>query len=107
LDSKALLVLTTCGDAAEAEALADALVGESLAACVNVLPRVSSTYRWEGRVEKGQESLLLIKTTQDRFAELEAAIKRRSSYELPEVVAVPVHNGSAEFLGWIADSVAR
>ena len=102
-----LLVLTTCASADAAERLASSLVEERLAACVNTLERVRSTYRWQGRVERDQESLLVIKTTEARLPEVEAAIRARSSYELPEVLAIPVHGGSAAYLGWLADSVAE
>ena len=102
-----LLVLTTCASEDEAERLAASLVEERLAACVNTLGRVRSTYRWQGRVEREQESLLVIKTTEARLAEVEQAIRDRSSYEVPEVLAIAVHGGSAAYLGWLADSVAE
>jgi len=98
--------MTTCADAEQGRELARALVAERLAACVNAVPRVSSTYRWQGEVEQAEECLLLIKTTRARFAALETAIKARSRYELPEVLAVPVVAGSAEYLEWIASAVA-
>ena len=101
-----LLVLTTCASADEAERLAGSLVEQRLAACVNTLGRVQSTYRWQGRVEREQESLLVIKTTEARLAEVERTIRERSSYDVPEVLAIPVHGGSAAYLGWLADSVA-
>jgi periplasmic divalent cation tolerance protein len=102
-----LLVLTTCASEDEAERLAASLVEQRLAACVNTLGRVQSTYRWQGRVEREQESLLVIKTTEARLAEVEQIIRDRSSYELPEVLAIAVHGGSAAYLGWLADSVAE
>lgn len=101
-----LLVLTTCGELDEAETLAEALVAERLAACVNVVAGIRSVYRWQGDVERGAEVLLLIKTTRERFTGLEAAIRSRSSYELPEVLAVPVADGSAAYLSWVAEAVA-
>jgi periplasmic divalent cation tolerance protein len=102
-----LLVLTTCASEDEAERLAASLVEQRLAACVNTLGRVRSTYRWQGRVEREQESLLVIKTTEARLAEVEQAIRDRSSYEVPEVLAIAVHGGSAAYLGWLADSVTE
>lgn len=102
-----LLVLTTCASADEAERLAASLVEQRLAACVNTLGPVQSTYRWQGRVERERESLLVIKTTEARLAELEKALQQRSSYEVPEVLAIPVQGGSAAYLGWLADSVAE
>jgi periplasmic divalent cation tolerance protein len=100
-----LLVVTTCADAEQGRDLAAALVRDRLAACVNAVPRVSSTYRWDGKIEQAEECLLLIKTTRERFGALEQAIKARSRYELPEVIAVDVERGSAEYLAWVEASV--
>lgn len=103
----ALLVLTTCGSAADAEQIASALVERRLAACVNALGGVTSTYRWQGRVVREQEHLLVIKTTGERYEDVEAAIRELSGYELPEVVAVRVDGGLAPYLDWLAESVAK
>jgi periplasmic divalent cation tolerance protein len=100
-------VLTTCASADAAQRLAEALVEQRLAACVNTLGGVQSTYRWQGRVEREQESLLVIKTTEARLTEIEKAIRQHSSYELPEVLAIPVEGGSAAYLDWVAESVAE
>jgi periplasmic divalent cation tolerance protein len=104
--SQTLLVLTTCGDAAEAETLAALLVEQRLAACVNAVGEVTSTYRWQGRVQRDQETLLVIKTTAARFAAVEQAIRANSKYEMPEVLAIPVADGSSAYLDWIRESVA-
>lgn len=106
MTSGTLLVLTTCDDPGQAQQLADGLVAERLAACVNRIDGVRSTYRWQGAVEHDAESLLVIKTTEDRYDALEQAIKRISGYELPEVVAVRVHGGLPDYLSWVKDSVA-
>ena len=103
--SQALIVLTTCASAPDAEALATALVEERLAACVNVLPAVASIYRWDGRIHRDQESMLVIKTTTDRFEAVERAIQSRSSYELPEVLAIAAERGSAAYLKWLSDAI--
>jgi len=105
VSSQTLIVLTTCATAAEAESLAAALVEERLAACVNAIGNVVSTYRWQGAVQQERENLLVIKTTEDRFAALERAIKERSSYDLPEVIAIPVQAGSARYLEWVRSAV--
>lgn len=105
MGSDSLLVLTTCASPAEADTLATALVQRRLAACVNSLGGVTSTYRWEGSVAREQENLLIIKTTTERYAELERAIRELSSYELPEILAVPVVAGSEAYLAWLAGSV--
>ena len=102
-----MLVLTTCGGEAEADALAARLVGAQQAACVNRIDNVSSTFRWGGDIETGRETLLLIKTTEDRVAAVERTIRELSSYELPEVIAVRVERGSEAYLRWIADSTTE
>jgi len=98
----AILVLCTCPDEAAADRIAGALVEERLAACVNRLVGVVSTYRWEGEVRRGNESLLLIKTTVERFAALRERIVALHPYELPEVIAVDVVRGLPSYLDWIA-----
>lgn len=96
-----LLVLTNLPDAASARALAAALVAARLAACVNILAPCRSVYRWQGGIEEADEVPLLIKTTAARYAELEAAIRARHPYELPEIVAVPVAHGLPAYLAWV------
>jgi periplasmic divalent cation tolerance protein len=102
-----MVVLTTCGNAADAGALARALVERRLAACVNAVSHVASTYRWKGEVLEDQETLLIIKTTAARLAALEQAIRELSKYEVPEVIALPVRAGGADYLAWVAESVAE
>jgi len=98
-----LLVITHLPDRAGAETLAALLVDARLAACVNILAPVRSVYRWAGRIEHAEEVPLLIKTTQARYAELEAAIRGHHPYELPEIVAVPVALGLPAYLAWVED----
>ena len=107
MSSPALLVLTTCGSPEDANRLGKLLVEQRLAACVNAVNNVTSTYRWQGRLQQDQETLLVIKTTEARFAALEQAIRQHSSYELPEVVAIAVHAGSPPYLDWLRESVAE
>ena len=97
-----LLCLCTAPDLATARALADALVGERLAACVNLLPGLESVYRWQGQVERGEEVLLLIKTTRTCLPALQARIVALHPYELPEVLAVESAGGLPAYLDWIA-----
>ena len=97
----ALLCLTTCPDPDSARRIADALVEERLAACVNVLPAVQSTYRWQGHLERADELLLLIKTTRVRLPALQERIKALHPYELPEVLAVEA-GGLPAYLQWVA-----
>lgn len=94
-------MLTTCDSAASAAALAEHLVGRHLAACVNTLGPVQSTYWWQDGLERTTEALLLIKTTAARYTEVEAAIRERSGYELPEVIAVPIAQGLDRYLDWV------
>lgn len=101
------LVLCTCPDADTANELAVALVEQRLAACVNVLPGVTSVYGWDGRVEKASEQLLLIKTEAGGLAGLETFIKQRHSYEVPEIIAIPIERGSQDYFDWISAWVGQ
>lgn len=103
LTASTLIVHCTCPDAASADVLAQALVSERLAACVNVLPGVRSTYRWQGAVEHGDEVLLLIKTTHDRLDALTARVRALHPNELPEVLAVEAIGGLAPYFDWVAE----
>ena len=99
------IVLSTAGSEDEARTIAHHLVEHQLAACVNLVPRVESIYRWQGKVESSQEWLLLIKTTAEKFPAVRDAIRELHSYELPECIAISVEEGSAEYLEWIAGSL--
>ena len=99
---KPLLVLTNLPDRAAAESLAEALITERLAACVNILAPCRSVYRWQGSVQHDEEHPVLIKTTEERYAALEQAIRTRHPYELPEIVAVRIERGLAAYLDWLA-----
>ena len=98
----ALLCFCTCPDTDVAGRIAAALVGERLAACVNILSPCRSVYRWQGAIEAADEVPVLIKTVQARYAELEAAIRERHPYELPEIIALPVTAGLPGYLAWVA-----
>jgi len=98
-----LIVLTNCPDAAVADRIARALVENRLAACVNQLPPVASTYRWQGAVESATEVSLLIKCTRDRYAAVEEAIRQMHPYQVPEIVALPVIAGFGPYLRWVVD----
>ena len=101
-----LVCFCTCPDTASAQAIADALVGDRLAACVNVLPGLRSVYRWQGAIERADEALLLIKTVQEQLPALQARVAALHPYELPELVAVEVAGGLAAYLDWVAESAA-
>ncbi len=99
-----VVVLVTCGNSTEAGRIARALVKRRLAACVNVLGAgVRSTYRWKGRVETAREHLLLIKTAKRKLRALRTAVERLHSYDVPEVIALPIVAGSPDYLRWLAD----
>jgi periplasmic divalent cation tolerance protein len=100
-----VLVFTTAGSDAEARNIANELVERRLAACVNIVPRIQSVYRWEGKVESAEEFLLMIKTTDARSADIKAALRELHSYDLPECVVISMQDGSAEYLKWIEESV--
>jgi periplasmic divalent cation tolerance protein len=101
-----LLVITNLPERAAAEQLADALVAKRLAACVNILAPCRSVYRWQGVVQHDEEHPVLIKTTHEAYAALEAQIRALHPYELPEIVAVPVERGLQAYLDWVAAETA-
>ncbi len=101
-----IVVYTTVADEAAAVALADRIVDGRVAACVQIVPRIRSVYRWQGTVRHDDEAQLVIKTTVDRYDALAALVVEHHPYELPELVAVPVSHGSAAYLDWIAHAVA-
>ncbi len=102
-----LLVLTNCPDEESANAIALALVEDRLAACVNILPRVQSVYRWQGAVESATEIPLFIKSTATNYPALEAAIRNRHPYQVPEIIALPVELGLPAYLDWIASETTQ
>jgi periplasmic divalent cation tolerance protein len=99
------IVLSTAGSEEEARKIARALVERRLAACVNLVPRIESVYRWQGKVESNEEWLLLIKTSAEKFAAVRDAIRELHSYDLPECISINIENGSAEYLRWFEDSI--
>lgn len=96
-----IVVLSTCSTGVEAEKLARLLVEERLAACVSIVPRMQSFYRWQGAVETAEECLLLIKSARRLFEPLRAALEKAHSYEVPEVIAVPIVAGATAYLDWM------
>ena len=102
MQSTKLLVITNVPDRAAAERLADLLIAQSLAACVNILAPCRSVYRWKGAVQHDEEHPMLIKTTQERYAALEQALRAGHPYELPEIIAVPSERGLPAYLDWVA-----
>ena len=105
LANSVTIVLTTVPDRRSGRRIARHLVREKLAACVSTGGFFHSVYRWKGKLEAARETLLIIKTSRRLFSKLEKALKARHPYELPEIIALPVTGGSAEYLRWIEDSV--
>ncbi len=102
-----VIVYTTCADAVEAEKLARHLIDLRLAACVNVIPAAVSYYRWKGKVENSGEAVLMIKTARALVDAVRTALEKAHSYELPELVAVPIVDGSPNYLAWMENEMAR
>ena len=99
------VVLCTAPDADTAQSLATTLVTEKLAACVNIIPGITSIYRWKGAIEQDTEQLLLIKTAAAGFQQLSARIRELHPYELPEIISVPIETGQQDYIQWITDSL--
>jgi periplasmic divalent cation tolerance protein len=102
--SEAIVVLVTCGSEEQATNIASSLVEERLAACVNIISPVRSIYRWEGKVWDEKEWLLIIKTQKTRFEALEKKVKSLHSYSVPEIIALPIVEGSASYLKWLEET---
>lgn len=96
-----IVVLSTCATAEDAEKLARELLDARLAACVSVIPQIRSFYRWQGKIENSSEFLLVVKSSRDLFEPLRARLEAAHPYELPEVLALPVIDGSPNYLSWL------
>ena len=99
------IVFVTCESSEQGEKIAEVIVREKLAACVNVVGGVRSCYVWEGKLTWSDEAMLVIKTTQGRFGQLRDLVKREHSYELPEIVALPIEDGDQQYLDWIDERI--
>lgn len=102
-----IVVYVTAGTVEEGERIAAALVDERLAACVNRLSGVRSTYRWKGEVERADEELLIIKTSRDLFERLKQRVAELHSYSVPEIIALPILEGSESYLNWLHEELAK
>lgn len=105
MDGQIQVVLVTCGSRSDAEVLAKSLVTERLAACVNIIDSITSVYVWEDSLQQDPECLLLIKTLPERFADLETRIQALHRYTVPEIIALPVIQGSKNYVDWVKASV--
>jgi len=102
MSDDAIVVFMTAANGEEATRLAEMLVGAHLAACVQILPEMESVYRWQGKIERSSEVLLIAKTTREKFDDLEREVRALHSYDTPEIVAVPIVIGSAPYLEWLS-----
>ncbi|MCS7048484.1 MAG: divalent-cation tolerance protein CutA [Verrucomicrobiae bacterium] len=103
--SRVLVGWVTCGSQREARRIAQALIEQRVAACVNIVSGIESHYRWEGRQERSREWLLMIKTTGTRMREVEKLVRKLHSYQVPEIIFVNMAGGSVDYLDWVRDSV--
>ena len=103
----AIVILTTCPSEEEALRIANGLVEECLAGCINILPPVRSIYKWEGKICDEKEWLLIIKTGRERFQELENKIKSLHSYSVPEMICLPIVEGSLAYLEWLEEMTRK
>lgn len=101
MKSQFIVVFVTCGSEEEGLKIANALVEGHLAACANLISPIRSIYRWEGKIWDEREWLLIIKTQRDRFGELEKRVKSLHSYSVPEIIGLPITEGSSAYLDWI------
>ena len=106
MSDDAIVVFMTAANGEEATRLAEMLVGAHLAACVQILPEIESVYRWQGKIERSSEVLLLAKTTRGKFDDLEREVRVLHSYDTPEIVAVPITIGSAPYLEWLSKAAS-
>jgi len=102
-----MVVFMTASSKDEARQLAEMLVEQRLAACVQIIPELESVYRWQGKIERQAEVLLIAKTVSGKFAELETQVRAVHSYETPEIVAFPLTDGSRPYLEWLSESVTK
>jgi periplasmic divalent cation tolerance protein len=104
MPEKILLALSTFPDAATARRISTQLVEEKLAACANILPAIESIYRWQRKIETGQETIAFFKTSEDRHAAFQEKLRSLHPYELPEIIFLPITAGSPDYLRWVAES---
>lgn len=107
MELEPIVVFVTCGSEEEAVKISNALVEEQLAACVNIIPPIRSIYRWEEKIWDEKEWLLIIKTQRKRFQELETRVKSLHSYSVPEIISLPIVEGSSSYLNWLAEMTKK
>ncbi len=100
-NEKHIVVFITAETLGQCREIADALVGEKLAACVNIVPKVQSKFRWQGKIDSANESLLIVKTREAMLDKVIASVKSKHSYTVPEIIALPIVGGNKDYLDWI------
>ena len=105
--SEFIIVLVTSASKKEAEKISKAILKKRLAACVNIVPGLTSFFHWKGKIEKANEFLLVIKTQKELFVELEKTVKANHGYSIPEIIAMPVTKGSKDYLGWVRHETSK
>ena len=101
---EALLALSTFPDAETARGIAHTLVSEKLAACANIIPAMNSIYRWKGKIEAGDETIVLFKTTKDHYEAFQEKLRSLHPYELPEIICVKIDRGLPDYLRWVVEN---
>lgn len=100
-----IVILITAQDKKEAEKIAKSLIAAKLAACVNIISGVKSLFRWQGKVEQAKEVLLIVKSRKEKFAKIAKLVKANHSYDVPEIIALPIASGFKPYLDWINESI--
>ena len=104
MDKKFIMVMVMCSSRSEARKMAGSLLTKKLVACANIVDGIESRFWWKGKIDRANETLLIVKTKKANFKKIEAEVKKMHSYEVPEIIAVPIAAGSKDYLDWIEDS---
>jgi len=105
MKNKFVIIFVTCASKGEAKVIIDSLLKKRLVACANIIPGVESKFWWKGKIDSAKETLLILKTTMANFNKVEKHVKKNHSYEMPEIIAIPIVRGSMKYLNWINESV--
>jgi len=98
-------VYVSCVSKSQAKSMVDSLLADQIIACAQIMPKIESFYRWHGQIESAEECLLIVKSKQDHFAAIASTVVKLHSYEVPEIIALPIVDGSTEYLNWINEQI--